>query len=254
MSAALPADRAVSGARRHQLGFRRYPARAARERAVAIVMHGSSGSSGSSIHVLSTALAARGVETWAVDIRGHGASGTRGDIGYLGQLEDDLADFVAKVRKTNSAAPLTLIGHSAGGGFALRVAGRRSRTCSRARCCWRPISATTRRPTGRTPAAGPAPTFRASSALSVLRRIGIDLLRIAADARVCGAAEFRRRSWRSTYTYRLMRNFANRPDYRGDLAAASKPVTIFAGAADELMLPDKYARSGARHQPRSTSS
>ena len=49
-------------------------------------------------------------------------SGTRGDIGYVGQLEDDLADFVAVVRKTNPSVPLTLIGHSAGGGFALRVA------------------------------------------------------------------------------------------------------------------------------------
>ena len=63
---------------------------------IAIVVHGSSGSSRSAIHALSQALAARGVETYAVDIRGHGASGTRGDIRYLGQLEDDLADLVGK--------------------------------------------------------------------------------------------------------------------------------------------------------------
>ena len=87
------------------------------------MVHGSSGSSGGTIHALSGGLATRGVETCAVDIRGHGASGTRGDIGYLGQLEDDLADFVALVRKTAPAAPLTLVGHSSGGGFALRVAG-----------------------------------------------------------------------------------------------------------------------------------
>ena len=37
---------------------------------------------------------------------------TRGDIAYLGQLEDDLADFVAEIRKTNPTAPLTLLGHS----------------------------------------------------------------------------------------------------------------------------------------------
>ncbi len=90
---------------------------------VAIVIHGSSGSSGGTIHALSQALAARGVETFAVDMRGHGASGTRGDIGYVGQLEDDLADFVAVLRKTVPSAPLTLVGHSSGGGFALRVAG-----------------------------------------------------------------------------------------------------------------------------------
>ena len=90
---------------------------------VAIVIHGSSGSSGGTIHALSQALAAHGVETFAVDMRGHGTSGTRGDIGYVGQLEDDLADFVAVLRKTVPSAPLTLVGHSSGGGFALRVAG-----------------------------------------------------------------------------------------------------------------------------------
>ncbi len=50
------------------------------------------------------------------------APGTRGDIAYIGQLEDDLADLVGEIRKTDPTAPLTLIGHSAGGGFALRVA------------------------------------------------------------------------------------------------------------------------------------
>jgi pimeloyl-ACP methyl ester carboxylesterase len=37
-----------------------------------------------------------------------------------------------------------------------------------------------------------------------------------------------------------MRNFAATQDYRDDLAAATKPVAVFAGAADELMFPDKY--------------
>jgi hypothetical protein len=37
-----------------------------------------------------------------------------------------------------------------------------------------------------------------------------------------------------------MRNFGATQNYRGDLAAAGKPVTLFAGAADELMFPDKY--------------
>ena len=44
------------------------------------------------------------------------------------------------------------------------------------------------------------------------------------------------------YSDRLMRNFATR-GYRGDLAAATRPITIFAGADDELMLADKYAEA-----------
>ena len=72
---------------------------------------------------IAKALAAGGVTAVAVDFRGHGASGTRGDVAYLGQLDDDLADLIAELRKANPAARFSLIGHSAGGGFALRVAG-----------------------------------------------------------------------------------------------------------------------------------
>src|SRR6202047_2548147 len=103
------------------LAYRHYPARGPASGRIAILVHGSSGSS-PAVHALADALAARGVETYAPDIRGHGGSGTRGDIAYLGQLENDLEDLVAVVRKTSPNKPLTLLGHSAGGGFALRVA------------------------------------------------------------------------------------------------------------------------------------
>ena len=104
------------------IGFRHYAASGAATGRGAIFIHGSSGSSGTVNHALTHAIASRGVETWALDIRGHGGSGTRGDIGYVGPLEDDLVDFVAEVRKTAPELPLTLIGHSAGAGFSLRVA------------------------------------------------------------------------------------------------------------------------------------
>ncbi|MBV9457646.1 MAG: alpha/beta hydrolase, partial [Bradyrhizobium sp.] len=81
------------------LGYRRYPATTTpTSDRIAILIHGSSGSS-SSVHALAKALAAKGVETYAPDIRGHGGSGTRGDIGHIGQLEGDMADLVALVRK-----------------------------------------------------------------------------------------------------------------------------------------------------------
>ena len=44
----------------------------------------------------------------------------------------------------------------------------------------------------------------------------------------------------STYSYRLMRNFGSSTNYRDDLAAAGKPARLFAGAADELMFPDRF--------------
>ncbi len=161
---ALPAIERFQARDGTWLGFRHYPASGPATGRVAIVVHGSSGSSGGTIHALTGTLAKRGVETFAVDIRGHGASGTRGDIGYVGQLEDDLADFVAVVRKTAPTAPLTLVGHSSGGGFALRVAGSPIQHLFERTVLLAPYlgyDAPTTRPI---PAAGRKPISRASSA------------------------------------------------------------------------------------------
>jgi pimeloyl-ACP methyl ester carboxylesterase len=104
------------------LANRIYPARNGVRDKIAILAHGSSASS-IEMNAVAKALAEAGVTVVALDIRGHGASGTRGDIAYLGQLDDDLADLIADLRKAYPAARFSLIGHSSGGGFALRIAG-----------------------------------------------------------------------------------------------------------------------------------
>src|SRR5271165_3620765 len=103
------------------LAYRLYPAQNGARDRMAILAHGSSASS-IEMHAVATALAGAGVTAVAVDIRGHGASGTRGDIAYRGQLDDDLSGLIAELRKAYPAARLSLIGHSAGGGFALSIA------------------------------------------------------------------------------------------------------------------------------------
>ncbi|HKU05593.1 MAG TPA: alpha/beta hydrolase, partial [Bradyrhizobium sp.] len=118
----MPALQRFSARDGTELAYRHYPARGASSGRIAILVHGSSGSS-VAVHALADALAARGVATWVPDVRGHGGSGTRGDIGYFGQLDDDLVDLVALVRKAAPTEPLTLLGHSSGGAFALRIAG-----------------------------------------------------------------------------------------------------------------------------------
>jgi alpha-beta hydrolase superfamily lysophospholipase len=220
-----------------ELAYRHYSARMPATERIAIVVHGSSGSSRGAIHALSMALATRGVQTFAVDIRGHGASGNRGDIAYLGQLEDDLADLVAEIRKTNPATPLTLLGHSAGAGFALRVAGspiqnRFSRTVLLAP--YLGYDAPSSRPNSGGWANPDIPRF---IALSVLRKLGItwaESLPAIAFAVPPNSSQL----LTATYSYRLLRNFAVR-DFRADIAAATKPVAVFSGSADELIISDR---------------
>jgi alpha-beta hydrolase superfamily lysophospholipase len=224
------------------LGFRHYRASGLSAGRAAIVIHGSSGSTANNIHALSWALAQHGVESYALDIRGHGTSGTRGDIAYVGQLEDDLADFVAVVRTTTPSAPLTLIGHSAGGGFALRVAGSPIQSLFESTVLLAPYLGYAA-PTNQADSGGWAHAdLRRILALAALHRIGItglDALPVVAFA----VPPNSQKALVGAYTERLRSNFGVHRDFRTDLAAATRSVMIFAGADDELMLSDKYAEA-----------
>jgi alpha-beta hydrolase superfamily lysophospholipase len=221
-----------------QLAFRHYPVRGLSSGRVAILVHGSSGSSAAA-HALADALAAHGVETFAPDIRGHGGSGTRGDIAYLGQLEDDMEDFVAVVRKAAPDQPITLLGHSAGGGFALRLASSPIKDLFARTVLLAPYlgyDAPTNRPRSGGWVSVDMPRF---FALAAMRRVGLNCceeLPTLAFAVPPNSASV----LAPTYSYRLMRNFATR-GYRSDFAGITKPLTLFAGAEDELMLADQYA-------------
>jgi alpha-beta hydrolase superfamily lysophospholipase len=220
------------------LAFRHYPATTATSDRIAILIHGSSGSS-SSVHALAKALAAKGVETYAPDIRGHGASGTRGDIGYIGQLEDDLEDFVAEIRKAHPNAPLVLIGHSAGGGFALRVAGSAIQPLFSRTVLLAPYlgyDANTNRPNSGGWANADIPRI---IALHLLRHAGVSCCQDL-PAVAFAVPPHSEKVQTAVYSYRLVSNFGVKGNYRDNLAAAKGPITIISGAADELMLASNY--------------
>lgn len=219
------------------LGYRHYPAQQPATPKVAILVHGSSGSS-VAVHALAKGLAAAGVETFAPDIRGHGVSGTRGDIGYLGQLEDDMADLVAEVRKTHPDAPLLLLGHSSGGAFALRIAASAvgpqfARTIMIAP--YLGYNAPSSRPDSGGWARADVPRFLALVLLGRLGFHGADALPTLAFA----VPPDSKARLTDAYSFRLMRNFATR-DFRQDIAEAHNPLTLVAGGDDELMFTDQY--------------
>jgi alpha-beta hydrolase superfamily lysophospholipase len=224
------------------LGFRHYSANGPATGRGAIFIHGSSGSSGTVNHALTHAIAAHGVETWALDIRGHGGSGTRGDIGYVGQLEDDLVDFVAEIRKTAPDLPLTLVGHSAGAGFSLRVAATPIMQDMFVRTVllapYLGYDAPTNRPNSGGWANADIPRFLG---LAALRKLGIDC---CAQLPVLALAvrPNMEKILVSTYSDRLMRNYATR-GYRLDFPAVTHPMTIFGGAEDEMMISARYAET-----------
>jgi alpha-beta hydrolase superfamily lysophospholipase len=220
------------------LAYREYPAATATSDRIAILIHGSSGSS-ASVHALARALAAKGVTTYAPDIRGHGASGNRGDIGYIGELEDDLEDFVAEIHKAHPNAPLVLIGHSSGGGFALRVAASPIQSLFQRTVLLAPYlgyDATTNRPKSGGWANADIPRI---VALHMLRSLGVTCCQ-ALPAVALAVPAHSEKIQTAVYSYRLVSNFGVKGNYRDDLAAAKGPITIISGAADELMLAANY--------------
>jgi non-heme chloroperoxidase len=204
---------------------------------VVIAIHGSSAQS-ASIHPLGKALSAAGIPVYAPDIRGHGDTGTRGDIDYAGQLDDDLADFVATVRAKHPNAKLVLMGFSSGGGFALHIAAS-------------PLGKMFVRTVMLSPMLGPfAPTYRQDQnyarpllprifALLLLDRVGIHAfdhlttLLLAIDPARTDILV-------GHYSWLLMRAFGTR-DYAEDVRNAQIPLAVVVGEKDELFDAEKFA-------------
>ncbi len=62
-------------------------------------------------------------EVYAIDLRGHGQSeGNSGDVDYINQYVDDVADIMNTIRKKKPNGRIIIAGHSMGGGVALRYA------------------------------------------------------------------------------------------------------------------------------------
>jgi alpha-beta hydrolase superfamily lysophospholipase len=219
------------------LAYRAYPPAATIPgKGSVVLIHGSSASS-SSLHVLAKAFAAAGFQVYALDVRGHGASGTKGQIGYIGQLEDDLADFM---RAVSPAPPSTLVGFSSGGGFALRFAGGDRQQLFQSYLLLSPFLSQD------------APTYRPGSggwvSVGVPRIIGLSLLNglniHALDHLVVlrfALSDQAKTILTPEYSYALETNFRPQRDYQANLRAMRQPCQVMVGADDEVFYADRFA-------------
>lgn len=96
---------------------------------VVILIHGS-GSDSRYLADMANAIANENIATVITpDMRGHGRNkGKRGDIDFIGQLENDIEDYIQFSRKKLNADKVILAGHSSGGGFVLRFIGNQNNT------------------------------------------------------------------------------------------------------------------------------
>src|SRR5436190_19942183 len=216
-----------------KLAFRAYPAAGGAVKGSVVLVHGSS-ASGSSMHVMAKGFAAAGYDGYALDIRGHGDSGTRGHIAYVGQLEDDMQDFVHAVKL---AHPSTLIGFSSGGGFVLRFAGGPRQQLFSNYLLLSPFLSQD------------APTTRPNSvgwvSVGVPRIITISILngfgvRVFNDLPVMRFALTKEAESFLTpqYSFALAQNFRPERDYQANISAVRQPLRVLVGQNDEAFYAD----------------
>ena len=220
-----------------QLAYRSYaPATSAPSQGSVVLIHGSSATS-SSMHPMAKELSAAGFTTYALDIRGHGGSGDKGQIGYIGQLEDDLTDFM---RAVSPPAPVTLAGFSSGGGFAVRFAGSIRQDLFQSYLFLAPFLSQD------------APTSRPGSggwvsvgvpriiALAILNGFGVRTFNSLPVLRFA-VSENTKAILTPEYSYALTMNFGPQRDYMADIRNMHKPFSILIGANDEVYYSDRFA-------------
>ncbi len=204
---------------------------------------------------LGTRLSEEGLaDVLAPDLRGHGPQAKpRGDVAYIGQLEDDLADLIAAVVKPGQR--VILAGHSSGGGLVIRFAGGPHGEMLDGAILLAPF------------VQHDAPTMRTNaggwSSVSVPRLIGLSILNgfrirlfnhlevirfnfpkaVTSRPRATGATE--------AYSYRLNTSFAPHRDYGADIAALP-PFHLIVGDRDEAFVPDAYGPLFKRFAPDGT--
>lgn len=214
-----------------------------------VMVHGS-GWHGQQFEGLAAGLADL-ADVLAPDLRGHGLAPTRrGDVDYIGQLEDDLADLIAA-----RAAPqqkVVLLGHSSGGGLVVRFAGGAHRGLVDGAVLLAPFLHHSA-PTTRENSGGWASVcLRRIIGLSVLNTLRITALndrpviRFAMPEVVLNGPLGHTAT--TEYSYRLNTSFAPRADWQTDVAGLP-PFLLVAGMQDEAFYADRFEASLAPQNP-----
>jgi alpha-beta hydrolase superfamily lysophospholipase len=230
----LPALRTWAAADGSRLAYRLYESETDR---VLVFVHGSS-YHGGGYHALAQYLSRSGAaKVVTPNLRGHYLSGRRrGDVDYIGQLEDDLRDLISALRSDGHGGPVTLGGHSSGGGLVIRFAGGAHADLVTGHLLLAPVIPTSPAIRGGDAGGWSVLHTRRLFGLLALNALGIhgfDGLPIIAFNKPA-------QSWDGTetlsYSYRLNVSYHPRYDYAADIRAmVGKPLLLLVGADDEAV-------------------
>ena len=234
-----------------QLSIRLYESNATTDKVI-ILLHGS-GWHSMQFYPLANYLSSKGLaHVITPDLRGHGFTPEqRGDVAYIGQLEDDLADLISVAQQKFPERTMIIGGHSSGGGLAIRFAGGEHGAMADAYLLLAPFlkyNAPTTRPSS---GGWARPLTRRIIGLAMLNNIGVrwfngltaiqfNMPQAVLDGPLGDSAT-------TAYSYRLNAAYAPRSKYGRDLAAITQPLLVVAGTNDESFIAEQYEPTISAH-------
>jgi non-heme chloroperoxidase len=219
------------------LAYRHYPAQSDK---VIILVHGS-GWHSQYFLPLAEFISTEGIaQVYTPDLRGHGPKPERrGDVNYIDQMEDDLADLIANIRKDNPNALLIVGGHSSGGGLIIRFAGSRYGKIADAYLLLSPFLKYNA-PTIQPNSGGWAHPYTGRIAgLTILNIMGIHWFDYLTAIEFNMPEEARDGTETLSYSHRLNTGYAPR-NYKKDLSSVTQPLLVVAGTMDEAFIANQF--------------
>ncbi|MDQ8738313.1 alpha/beta fold hydrolase [Paenibacillus sp. LHD-38] len=187
-------------------------------------------------NVSSTGLA----HVFTPDLRGYGPKSSKlGDIDYIGQLEDDLADLIKYIKaEFPHIKRIVMAGHSAGGGTAIRFAGSRYANCADSYILLAPHLGPGN-PTER-PAEGHRKLHMGIVIiLSMLDSIGVKIWHGLPAMELYKRSDELHDGMATKLSFRLL--MSRTPmKYKRDLTKLTKPTLVLVGVEDEVFYADRY--------------
>lgn len=220
-----------------QLDYRHYSAQTDK---VIILLHGSGWHSKYFFPLAKSISAENSAHVYTPDLRGHGINPVRrGDIKYINQLEDDVADFVELVRGKHPNSQLIIGGHSSGGGLAIRFAGSKYGRLADAYLLLSPFLKYNA-PTMKADSGGWASTHMPRIiGLSMLNGVKVSWLNHLDVIDFNMPKAYRDGTETLSYSYRLNTGFGPR-DYKTDLIKMEQPLLVIIGKSDESFVAEAF--------------
>jgi non-heme chloroperoxidase len=221
-----------------ELPYRKFASRQQSSNDAILLIHGSAWHS-RQFFKMGPELSALG-DVYALDLRGHGPkTETRGDVMYVGQLEDDLADFIQFLRSRRPNLRVTLLGHSSGGGLAIRLAGgTHNRLVDRFVLVSPYVSPTAS--VSRKNQKWSVVSVPKIIAISILNGFGIKRFNNRNVIRFNMPMELRDGTETLNYSYRMLTSINPRQKYKIDIDQIGQPALVLVGEKDEIFWPEKF--------------